>query len=65
MVTLTSEFDALEQMAVIEVQDNGVGIAEKDQEQIIFAVLFDEGAAGDGVGIGGDEEDCGGASWGD
>jgi signal transduction histidine kinase len=31
VVTLSSEFDALLQTAVIEVQDNGVGIAEKEQ----------------------------------
>ena len=34
VVTVSSEYDAMTQMSVIEVQDNGVGIAEKEQQRI-------------------------------
>ena len=51
VVTLTSEFDALEQMAVIEVQDNGVGIAEKEQEQIFLPFFSTKGQRGTGLGL--------------
>ncbi len=51
VVTLTSFFDALEQKAIIEVQDNGSGIAEKDQKQIFVPFFSTKGQRGTGLGL--------------
>jgi two-component system, NtrC family, sensor kinase len=51
VVTLSSVFDPVSQMAVIEVQDNGVGIAEKDQERIFEPFFSTKGQRGTGLGL--------------
>ncbi len=51
VVTLSSGFDAVTQMAVIEVQDNGVGIAEKDQSRIFEPFFSTKGQRGTGLGL--------------
>jgi two-component system, NtrC family, sensor kinase len=51
VVTLTSHFDALEQASIIEVQDNGVGIPEKDQEQLFVPFFSTKGQRGTGLGL--------------
>ena len=51
VVTLSSAFDAVSQMAVIEVQDNGVGISEKDQERIFEPFFSTKGQRGTGLGL--------------
>lgn len=51
VVTLSSEFDAVSQDAVIEVQDNGVGIAEKDQTRIFEPFFSTKGQRGTGLGL--------------
>jgi signal transduction histidine kinase len=51
VVTLSSEFDPVEQMAVIEVQDNGVGIAEKDQARLFEPFFSTKGQRGTGLGL--------------
>jgi signal transduction histidine kinase len=51
VVTLSSAFDSVSQMAVIEVQDNGVGIAEKDQKTIFEPFFSTKGQRGTGLGL--------------
>jgi len=51
VVTLNSAFDPVSQMAVIEVQDNGVGIAERDQQQIFQPFFSTKGQRGTGLGL--------------
>jgi signal transduction histidine kinase/pSer/pThr/pTyr-binding forkhead associated (FHA) protein len=51
VVTLTSHFDAREQASVIEVQDNGVGIPEKDQDQLFVPFFSTKGQRGTGLGL--------------
>ncbi len=51
VVTLSAEYDALTQMTVIEVQDNGVGIAEKEQERIFAPFFSTKGQRGTGLGL--------------
>ena len=48
VVTLTSEFDAAEQMARLRCRTNGVGIAEKEQEQIFLPFFSTKGQRGTG-----------------
>lgn len=51
VVTLSSAFDPVSQMAVIEVQDNGVGIAEGDQKRIFVPFFSTKGQRGTGLGL--------------
>jgi two-component system, NtrC family, sensor kinase len=51
VVTLSSAFDPVSQMAVIEVQDNGVGIAERDQKRIFEPFFSTKGQRGTGLGL--------------
>ncbi len=51
VVTLTSQFNAAQQMSIIEVQDNGVGIAEKDQAQLFVPFFSTKGQRGTGLGL--------------
>jgi hypothetical protein len=51
VVTLSSFFDPVSQMAVIEVQDNGVGIAERDQQRIFEPFFSTKGQRGTGLGL--------------
>jgi signal transduction histidine kinase len=51
VVTLSSEFDALLQMAVIEVQDNGVGIAPDAQKRLFEPFFSTKGQRGTGLGL--------------
>ena len=51
VVTLSSAFDPISQSAVIEVQDNGVGIAERDQKRIFEPFFSTKGQRGTGLGL--------------
>jgi signal transduction histidine kinase len=51
VVTLSSAYDPVSQMAVIEVQDNGVGIAERDQKRIFEPFFSTKGQRGTGLGL--------------
>jgi signal transduction histidine kinase len=51
VVTVNSAFDPVSQTAVIEVQDNGVGIAERDQKQIFEPFFSTKGQRGTGLGL--------------
>jgi two-component system, NtrC family, sensor kinase len=51
VVTLSSAYDPVSQMAVIEVQDNGVGIAPEDQERIFQPFFSTKGQRGTGLGL--------------
>jgi two-component system, NtrC family, sensor kinase len=51
VVTLSSAFDPVSQMAVIEVQDNGVGIAPADQKRIFEPFFSTKGQRGTGLGL--------------
>ncbi len=51
VVTLSSAFDPVMQMAVVEVQDNGVGIAVKDQQRIFEPFFSTKGQRGTGLGL--------------
>jgi two-component system NtrC family sensor kinase len=51
VVTLRSDFDAATNEAVIEVQDNGHGIAEEDVERIFQAFYSTKGQKGTGLGL--------------
>jgi signal transduction histidine kinase len=51
VVTLSAEYEAVSQMTIIEVQDNGVGIAEKEQERIFQPFWSTKGQRGTGLGL--------------
>jgi signal transduction histidine kinase len=51
VVTLSSHYDSVSQNAIIEVQDNGVGIAEKDIEKIFEPFFSTKGQRGTGLGL--------------
>ncbi len=51
VVTLSSQFDPLAQLAIIEVQDNGVGIAERDLKKIFQLFFSTKGQRGTGLGL--------------
>ena len=51
VVTITSDFDALNQQAVIEVQDNGTGIAPDALERIFQPFYSTKGQKGTGLGL--------------
>jgi two-component system, NtrC family, sensor kinase len=51
VVTLSSAYDPVTQTAVIEVQDNGVGIAERDQKRIFEPFFSTKGQRGTGLGL--------------
>jgi signal transduction histidine kinase len=51
VVTLSAEYDAVSQMTIIEVQDNGVGIAEKEKERIFQPFWSTKGQRGTGLGL--------------
>jgi signal transduction histidine kinase len=51
VVTLSAEYDAVAQMTIIEVQDNGVGIAEKEKERIFQPFWSTKGQRGTGLGL--------------
>jgi signal transduction histidine kinase len=51
VVTLSAEYEAVSQMTIIEVQDNGVGIAEKEKERIFQPFWSTKGQRGTGLGL--------------
>lgn len=51
VVTLSSYFDAVSEEAVIEVQDNGVGINMEDQEKLFQPFYSTKGQKGTGLGL--------------
>jgi two-component system, NtrC family, sensor kinase len=51
VVTLSSAYDPTMQTAVIEVQDNGVGIAPRDQKRIFEPFFSTKGQRGTGLGL--------------
>jgi signal transduction histidine kinase len=51
VVTLSAEYEPVSQMTVIEVQDNGVGIAAKDQQRIFEPFFSTKGQRGTGLGL--------------
>jgi two-component system, NtrC family, sensor kinase len=51
VVTLSSAYDPMMQTAVIEVQDNGVGIAPRDQKRIFEPFFSTKGQKGTGLGL--------------
>ncbi len=51
VITLSSDFDALAQQAVIEVQDNGHGIMPQDLERIFTPFHSTKGQRGTGLGL--------------
>ena len=51
VVTLSSAYDPMMQTSVIEVQDNGVGIAERDQKRIFEPFFSTKGQRGTGLGL--------------
>lgn len=51
VVTLSSDYDSVNQMAVIEVQDNGVGIPDQDRARIFEPFFSTKGQRGTGLGL--------------
>ena len=51
VVTLSSQFDAISQEAVIEVQDNGVGIGAEDLKKLFVPFYSTKGQRGTGLGL--------------
>ena len=51
VVTLSSNYDPMTQQAIIEVQDNGMGIAEKDMGNIFEPFFSTKGQRGTGLGL--------------
>jgi signal transduction histidine kinase len=51
VVTLSTQFDAGRQEALIEVQDNGVGISKEDQKKIFAPFFSTKGQRGTGLGL--------------
>lgn len=51
VVTITSDFDSLNQQAVIEVQDNGTGIAPEALSRIFQPFYSTKGQKGTGLGL--------------
>lgn len=51
VVTLSCQYDAVAQTSIIEVQDNGVGISEKDQQKIFLPFFSTKGQRGTGLGL--------------
>ncbi len=51
VVTLSSYFDAVSEEAVIEVQDNGVGISAEDKEKLFQPFYSTKGQKGTGLGL--------------
>lgn len=51
VVTLSADFDPLSQQTIIEVQDNGVGISEKDMARIFQPFYSSKGQRGTGLGL--------------
>lgn len=51
VVTLSADFDPLSQQTIIEVQDNGVGISEKDMSRIFQPFYSSKGQRGTGLGL--------------
>ncbi len=51
VVTLSAEYESVSQNTIIEVQDNGVGIAEKEREKIFAPFFSTKGQRGTGLGL--------------
>lgn len=51
IITLNSDVDAVNQQAIIEVQDNGVGIAPGDMDKIFVPFHSTKGQKGTGLGL--------------